>query len=341
VPPAASRAAASASSPALASSAAGPAVDDPQRLAQPDRHRRSLLSARRWRLIGLLAAILLTAAVVVLVLARSGREGDRSGNPAGAASGQGLGAEQAARSQAVAWVTQQVSRDSIVACDRVMCSSLAARGFPVGNLLVLGPSSPDPLGAAVVIATADVRSQIGARLSARYAPLVIASFDSGGARIDIRAIAPDGAALYQAALSADLRAREKSGAQLLGNKQIDATATARAQLAAGQVDSRLLIAVIFMAGHHPVRIADFSGLAPGVRAGAGNPLRFMDVAQPAGATSNAWLAYVQSVRALLGAQLPTYHPLRIELTRLPAGQAVLRIEYGAPSPLGLLHAGAP
>ncbi len=220
-----------------------------------------------------------------------------------------------------------------------MCSSLAARGFPVGNLLVLGPSSPDPLGAAVVIATADVRSQIGARLSARYAPLVIASFDSGGARIDIRAIAPDGAVQYQAALSADLRAREKSGAELLGNKHIDATATARAQLAAGQVDSRLLIAISFMTGQHPVHIADFSGLAPGVPPGAGRPLRFMDVAEPAGATSKAWLTYVQSVRALLGVQLPTYRPLRIELTRLPGGQAVLRIEFGAPSPLGLLRGG--
>ncbi len=222
-----------------------------------------------------------------------------------------------------------------------MCSSLAARGFPVGNLLVLGPSSPDPLGAAVVIATADVRSQIGDRLSARYAPLVIASFDSGGARIDIRAIAPDGAAQYQAALSADLQAREKSGALLLQNKHIDATATARAQLAAGQVDSRLLIAISFMAPQHPVHIADFSGLAPGVPASAGSPLRFMDVAEPAGATSKAWLAYVQSVRALLGAQNPTYRPLRIEPTRLPGGQAVLRIEFAAPSPLGLLHAGVP
>jgi hypothetical protein len=95
-----------------------------------------------------------------------------------------------------------------------------------------------------------------------------------------------------------------------------------------------------MAQYHPVRIADFSGLAPGVRAGAGNPLRFMDVAEPAGATSKAWLAYVQSVRAQLDVQLPTYRPLRIELTRLAGGQTVLRIEFGAPSQLGLLRTGA-
>jgi hypothetical protein len=201
---------------------------------------------------------------------------------------------------------------------------------------MLRPTTNGPRGAAVVIATADIRSQMGSRLGARYAPQVMATFDSGSARIDIRAIAPDGAAKYRVALSADLHARKVSGAQLLQNRFIVASATASRQLAAGQVDSRLLITLVAMAAQHPVRIVDFSGLAPG--ASAGTPLRFADVAVPGGIASKVGLAYVRSVRALLAAQHSPYRPLRIALTRLAGGQGGLRIEFAAPSPLGLLAA---
>jgi hypothetical protein len=220
-----------------------------------------------------------------------------------------------------------------------MCSALAARGFPAGRLLALGPKATNLPGSAVVIATADVRRRFGSRLDTSQAPEVIASFGAGSARIDIRAVASDGAAAYRTALSADLQARKASGGQLLDNQRIIVSATARRQLAAGEVDSRLLITIAAMAAQHPVRIVAFSGFAPG--ASPGLPLRFADVAGNGSPASPAGQAYLRSVRALLGASSPPYLPLRIETAQSAAGQPVLRIEFSAPSLLGLLGAGGP
>jgi hypothetical protein len=220
-----------------------------------------------------------------------------------------------------------------------MCSALAAHGFPVGSLVTLGPTATDLSGSAVVIATSDVRSQLGGQLGTNYAPEVIASFDSGRARIDVRVVAPDGAAAYRTALSADLRARKASGSQLLRNKRILVTGTARGQLAAGEVDSRLLITIAALAAQHPVRIVAFGGFAPG--ASPGSPLRFADIAETGSPASSEAQAYVWSVRALLDAQAPPYLPLGTETTLSATGQAVLRIEFSAPSPLGLLRTAGP
>ena len=300
-------------------------------------HERGLLRVRGRR-AGLIALALLIAVAGGLGLARARHEG--SAGPAGpghSASGRSLAAGEAARRQAVAWVARQVSRGAVVACDRVMCSALAARGFPVGSLLVVGPTATGLPGSAVVIATADIRSQFGSKLGTSEAPDVIASFDSGSARIDIRAVASDGAAAYRTALRADLRARQASGAQLLHNQRIIVSDTAQRQLAAGEVDSRLLITIAALAARHPVRIVAFSGFAPD--ASPGIPLRFVDIAETGGTGSTAGRAYVRSVRALLGAQAPPYLPLRIEAARTAAGQDVLRIGFSAPSPLGLLGVG--
>ena len=80
-----------------------------------------------------------------------------------------------------------------------MCAALQASGVAAGRLLVLGTSASDPLGSDLVVATPALRSEFGARLASVYAPVVIASFGSGAARIDIRAVAADGTAAYEAA----------------------------------------------------------------------------------------------------------------------------------------------
>ena len=117
------------------------------------------------------------------------------------------------RNLAAAWVAHEVSRDAIVSCDPLMCQALGAHGIPAGDLLVLQPGARDPLGSELVVATAAVRSQFGSRLASVYAPTVLASFGTGDGAIAVRVIAPDGARAYDAALSADVRARKRSGEQ--------------------------------------------------------------------------------------------------------------------------------
>jgi hypothetical protein len=252
----------------------------------------------------------------------------------GAQSGNPLAGAAAVRGQAVSWVAAQVGRDVSVACDAIVCSSLAAHGFPAGNLTVLQATAPDPFGSVLVIATADVRSQFGSKLSSVYAPEIIASFGTGASRIDIRVIAPDGPAAFGAAMSADFAARKSSGAQLLRNSRITVSAGARAQLASGLVDARLLTTIAFLAGQHPIDIVSFGAVAAG--AGPGVPTRTAYLAESDSAAHLSGSAYVSELEAVLRAQSPPYVPLSFGSGQL-GGQSVLQIEFAAPSPLGLLQ----
>jgi hypothetical protein len=285
----------------------------------------------------------LAAAVVVLVVFAAGGltaallRGTRPGTAAGgghAASGTpGLAQVQAAaaaRQQAATWVTAQVGHSAVVSCDPAMCAALEARGFPAGDLLTLGSAASDPLGSAVIVATAAVRSEFGGRLTSVYAPTVIASFGSGSARIDIRAYAAGGAAAYLTALRADQAVRQNLGRVLLHNSRISAAPAARAQLAAGQVDTRLLSILATLTHQDPVSIVAFGDSGPG--AGPGVPLRAVELATPPGATRG----YLSSVLALLRAQQAPYLPNGTTLARLANGLQIARIEFAAPSPLGLL-----
>ncbi len=247
---------------------------------------------------------------------------------------QRLAAEAVARNDAVAWVTSQVGSNIVVGCDAVMCSALAQHGFPAGNLNLLQPTSPDPYGSVLVIATSVIRSQFGSKLAAVYAPEVIASFGTGSNRIEVRLIAQQGPAAFRAALSADLAIRLSSGAELLRNRRVTASPGARVELAAGQVDVRLLTTIAFLAHQQPVDIVAFGTEAPG--ASPGLPLRFAYLADSDRASHLTGPAYVRALVALTHSENPPYVPQSVGTVRLPGGQQVLRIMFAAPSPTGLL-----
>jgi hypothetical protein len=247
-----------------------------------------------------------------------------------------LGAAAAVRTRAAAWMARQVSRDAIVACDPAMCSALLARGIPSGNLLKLGVSSPDPLGSDVVVATAAVRSQFGGRLASVYAPGILASFGSGSLRIDVRAIAPDGATAYETALAADLADRRVAGRQLVGNPRLKVSAAARAALWAGQVDPRLLTTLATLAATSPastgsVQVSAFGDSGPG--ASQGMPLRSAQITEP----FRADLGRLRGMVAFVRAQRPPYLPAQALITTGAGGSPVLSIGFSAPSPAGLLQ----
>jgi hypothetical protein len=288
-----------------------------------------------WRVaVALVAALIVFAAggLTVALLRNAGpKSTTRSG---GTASGPpGLGPVQAAataRQQAATWVAAQISHSAVVSCDPAMCAALQAKGFPAGDLMTLGPAASDPLGSAVIVATAAIRSEFGSRLTSVYAPTVIASFGSGSAQVDVRVYAAGGAAAYLAALRADELSRRSDGSQLLRNSRVSAAPAARQQLAAGQVDSRLLITIATLSGQGPVSILAFGDSGQG--ASPGVPLRLAELASPPRAKSG----YLQSVVALLRAQQEPYLANSVTLTRLASGQEVVRVEFAAPSPLGLL-----
>ena len=282
--------------------------------ARPSRRRRIAVAGA----VAAVAAVLAVEAGHALPHLASAESS--AGAPARAAST--VTGAIAARDQAAAWVAREASTAAIIACDPAMCAALAQHGVAAGNLLPLGPGAGDPLGSDLVLATAAVRGLFGARLASVYAPEVAASFGTGAARIDVRIVAPDGTARYRTALAADVSARQAAGLQLLRDPRITVTPAARAALAAGQVDARLLITLAALAANQPVRIAGFADRGPG--ASPGLPLRTVRITAPP-AAGRAMLAFVQAQRS-------PYLAAHADL-----GESVLTVEFAAPTPLGLLR----
>jgi serine/threonine protein kinase len=295
--------------------------------------RRSRRTWRRRRAAVLLTAILLVTGVVGLAISlpRPGVAPERLADSNAPLTSRELTAEAAARTEAIAWILQQVSRAAIVSCDPQVCTDLANSGFPSANLLTLGPGSTDPLGSNLVVATAAVRAQFGGRLASVYAPATIASFGSGNASIDIQLVFPGGTARYRAVEQAALSARKAADAQLLANSQIKVSAAARAQLLSGDIDPQLPLLLAAMAHTHPVSIVDFVNQSPG--GGPASLLRSVDLATVDTTTHLTRDAYIGWVQAFVDAQTAQYRPSWVEQVTLRAGQVVLRIGYGAPSPL--------
>jgi hypothetical protein len=294
---------------------------------------------RRWRPGGgyRLAGVLIVVAALIaagsLALAMSGHGTVARGGPGGGS----RGAVASTRARVADWVAGQVGPAATVSCDPAMCRLLQAHGVPRADLYPLGPQTTSPLRATVVVATPAVRAQFGQLLSSVYAPAVMASFGAGPARIDIRQSAPHGTAAYWSAVRADLRSRKASGAELLSSNRITVSATARRQLESGRADSRLLITMAGLAAVHPVYIAAFGSVAPG--ASPGIPLRFAEVApggghQAAGRTVTP--AFARVMLAFLHAQHAPFRPDRAAIVDTAGGRQLLRIEFAAPSPLGLL-----
>jgi hypothetical protein len=85
----------------------------------------------------------------------------------------------------------------------------------------------------------------------------------------------------------------------------------------------------------------FGNVGPGVSAGV--PLRYADLI-PTSQTNQAaaqaqagqtQAGYARSVRSALSGLGTSFRPVRTVPVVLPDGQAVLRVEFAAPSPLGM------
>jgi tetratricopeptide (TPR) repeat protein len=308
-----------------------PELPRPKRPVMPGRRPGGRPARGRRRVSHLAAAILVLLAAAGLTFAVSrehpgGHSGPRSATRHGRADAAQMAAE---------WVSEQVSPSAIVACDPLMCSALEARGVPAASLLVLRTATASPRGAALVVSTPAVRSQFGSRLDRELAPSVIAGFGSGAGQVNVQVVAPDGAAAYLAALRQDETARKTAGTELLANERIAAASQARAQLAAGQVDSRLLILLSALAASHPVQVLAFGDVGP--EAGPGVPLCSADLSGSGRAAGMSDASYLEWLSTFVRAQLAPFAG-SVKVLRQD-GRLVARVEFARPSPLGLLAHG--
>jgi hypothetical protein len=275
---------------------------------------------RSRRLAGLAAGVLVLVGGVTLALHFIGH-GGHHGRPAGTSA---VG-EVVAREQAAAWVASQVSRSDVVSCDPVTCLIIETDGFSSAHVRPLTARSPSPLDSSVVVATPVIRRQLGARLSSDYAPGILARFGSGERQVEIRTVAPDGAAAYRAQLNADLRTRQTTGTAVAQTSRIVVSAPARRQLDAGEVDSRLIFMLALMATRHPVHVLAFADAGPDP---ATAPFRAAELAVDNRANARSMLTF-------LHAQLAPYQLSRVTIQRRGQSQTVLRMQFAAPSPFNL------
>jgi hypothetical protein len=231
------------------------------------------------------------------------------------------------RDHAAAWVAKQVSPATVVSCDPATCTLLESHRFPASQVRILGPGKGNPLVSNVVVATPAVRRQFGAQLTSVYAPGMLATFGSGSRQVDIQLVAPHGAAAYRAALKSDLQNRRQSGAGLSGSNRIQAPSSARKQLAAGQVDSRLMITLALMASLHPVHLVTFGDGGPDLGSA---PLRSAELSLTGGTQQSAVLTFLRQQR-------PPYQPMHVTTKPVSGDRILLIMEFSAPSPVGLFH----
>ena len=300
--------------------AAAAVLTAPDKVARPEPRKSAGLRRRRAPAAIAAAAVLLASGS--LIVARSlHSSGHTSLTPAQVST--------VTRKQAAAWVAQQVTA-AMVSCDPVMCRALKAQGVPTHDLLVVGPSTATPFGSQVVVATAAIRNRFGSRLTSVYAPAVIASFGSGNSRIDVRVIAAKGAAAYMSQLRADEQDRRTGGPEMLASPRITTSPMAESQLAAGRVDSRLMLLFSFLTSSNELDIVAFGDSGPG--ATAGMPLR--------SATLVGSAADLRSILAFLHTSEAPYRPAHAQIMHRH-GRSELEIEFSAPSPLGLFENAPP
>ena len=315
--------------------------DDPQLVGVAAAGRR-----RRLRALLLIICVLAVgaAAVGVVQLTSTSSRPARVSSPArphqvrprrSAAAAGSAEAAASVRSQAAAWIAGQLSSVGAIGCDPLMCAALAAHGVAASRLLPLGPAASSVPGADVIATSPRSRAGLS-----QEAPALLASFGSGGSLIEVRASSPGGPASYQAALAGDVAARRSAGAQLLHSRRIEAGAQGTGQIQAGQVDSRLLIMLAVLASQRSWRVIGFGDASPGVPLTEA-PFRQVIISAAGGGAGGAGGAGVLAAAlALLHAQRAPYQVAQVATVHLADGQAGLRIDFAAPSPLGLLTSGA-
>jgi len=284
---------------------------------------------------GVVRAVLVVAAMAVVVAGASvgvimAMAGSGASHPGHTAAGPGAGTGTTSQ-QAAAWVAGQVSPATIVSCDRAMCAALEAHGYPARDVRTLDTTTTLKRSGLVVVTPA-ARQQFGSSLATAWAPDALATFGSGSSAVSVRIVAPGGAAAYQREVRQGQAERASAEAALAGVSSVTAAAPAAKDLRSGLVDGRLMQAIADADVAEPVDIVDFGNVGTG--ASADVPLRYADLAASNPEVGLSVSAYVHALEASIN-DGPGPNPARTQLLTVQ-GRQVLRLEFLAPSPFGVL-----
>jgi hypothetical protein len=230
---------------------------------------------------------------------------------------------------AAAWIATEVSPQTVIGCDAAACTAVQSAAY-TGSQVVLQPGVKLPGEAGtLIVATPAVRAQYRAQLG-DDAPAVLAAFGTGPQAVQVRLVVPGGAAAYSQAAAGAVAARRTAGLRLIANARVHPRPIARADLAAGLVDPRLLtVFAKLAAAHYPVYIIWFADSGP--VAGGLAPFRQAEIGGLTNTHARGQLSQLAAVEKLL-AVLPGGNEASMTAVALPAGRYGLQLHFLGPSP---------
>ncbi|GAA0606929.1 hypothetical protein GCM10009547_06140 [Sporichthya brevicatena] len=160
-----------------------------------------------------------------------------------------------------------------------------------------------------------------------------AVFTTDGGWTQVRQVLPGSAAKVAADIQADRDALVATGKSLVASGKVGLSDTAKAQLQNGEVDARVLLAVVAVALKHKITIASFPAL-PG-ETDAGILRRSVAISKIDGVAVKDGSKGVKSVKDLLAASTGVYRPDGAGVHAVD-GATALELRFDAPSPFGLL-----
>jgi hypothetical protein len=231
---------------------------------------------------------------------------------------------------AAGWITAEVLPPTKIGCDPTTCTAIVSTGFRGNDQVVLKPGVRLPAAAGtLIVATPAVRALYRATLGAD-APEVLAVFGTGSQAVQVRLVVPGGVAGYRQAVAGAVAARRSAGRRLIANARVHPRPLARADLAAGLVDPRLMtVFATLAAAHYPVYIIWFAD--SGVSAHGLAPYRQAEIGGLTTTHAAGHMSQLQAIEKLLAYLPGGNEPIMIAVT-LPTGRSGLELRFMAPSP---------
>jgi hypothetical protein len=248
------------------------------------------------------------------------------------------------------WVVDNIGATASVLAPAPVAKALTKDGFDAGRLVPYADGASGPTGSVtnpswnccnVLFVTSpagdsSVRDGLPTTLRPAYdQSRALASFTVAGRTTELRQVLNGTKSQIAASLASEHTVLVNAGKEVLASKKLHLSAQARDMVTQGQVDSRVLLAIVGLAGRHDVSVLDFpigdpeqavDGLAREVR-----------IDQLDGKALAAGSAAVGDADGFLSMQVDPYKPAAMQLTDPDgSGSTLLDIRYAAPGPLGLI-----
>ncbi len=177
-----------------------------------------------------------------------------------------------AENDAINWITANLGPKASVLAPATVGQGLGNAHFDTSRVVTYDGGSatvPDWHCCNVLLAAAargqqDVQDALPPQLQAAYdSSRPMATFDEGGTTVELRQVLNGTPAEVATGIETEHTELVTAGKDIIASKRIELSPAAKAELTAGEVDSRVILALAAIAQRHLVSVADFPNDAAG------------------------------------------------------------------------------